>query len=112
MPDMDLTDTVKEMWDHGADYAWEKRGIAKIAVRYGNKEALRYLVDFLNNNNANDSWDQANVRQLLLRHLDFYGSNKTMEEWLTDNYNNIIFDKKTKKFKLEKQEKSAGEKKE
>jgi hypothetical protein len=101
LPGIKLEESVNEAWTEGTGQNdWERRGIAEIAVQYGHFDALEYLVDFLIND-RNNRWAASAVRQHVLRHLKFYGSNKEILAWLKKNKDKIVFDKKTKKFMLD-----------
>ena len=103
LPGIDLEETVAAAWDTAGNHEWEERGIAKIAIQYGHVDALKNLVDFLNNKEVN-RWEVSAIRPLVIRHIDFYGSNTEISKWLTDNSDNLTFDKKTKKFSAVKKE--------
>jgi len=64
---------------------------------------LEHLVNFLENGDRN-RWEATGIRQLVTRHLSFYGSNKEIAKWLKKNANQLVFDKKTKKYIIRKDE--------
>ncbi|MBC8453691.1 hypothetical protein H8D64_01395 [PVC group bacterium] len=97
LPDIDLEETVAKAWEQTGIDEWEERGIAQIAIQYGHENALEYLVDFLENDKQN-SYNKHHIRRLVLQHLNFYGSNKEIMEWLKKNTGKLTFDKETKKF--------------
>lgn len=109
LPDIDLADAVAKAWGKTGHHEWEERGIAKIAIEYGHLDAMEYLVNFLADEHQN-RWEVSGIRQLVLRHLDFYGSNKEMAEWIKKNEDQLIFDKKTKKFTIAQNGKTRNQK--
>ena len=49
-------------------------------------------------------------RQHVVRHVDFYGSNSEISEWLKKNADRLVFDKKTKQFTISPDKKTPAQK--
>ena len=98
LPGLDLTETVKEVWENGGYDQDEMVGVAKIAFQYGYVDALDQLLDAMEDEQM--SWQAQEIRPLLYRHLEARGNTATFREWLTKNRANIKFDPKDRKYKV------------
>ncbi len=101
LPGIKLDDAVDEAWKMAKcqeNNDWQKFNTSMVAVEYGNKEALEYLL----NNYANPrfSYHAMKSRRIIKDHVDFKGSNYEIKNWFNKNKQNIVFDKNDKKFKL------------
>ena len=98
--DIDLKDAVNKAWLRAkySDSQCDINSMARIAVEYGNKEALKVLIDSLAA--EKHDWDYDQIRQALRFHIDFAGSDKEIIQWYRANRNKLVFDNDSKKFKL------------
>lgn len=98
LPKIDLTEAVADAWSRSGENEWEERNAAKFAIQYGHISALKHLLDSLLNGES--QWEAGLLRKIILRHINFYGTNKEIGKWVQKNEENLVFDKRTKKFKL------------
>jgi len=104
LPGIDLKSAVDKAWknamyDHNG---FGHNQLAGIAVQYGHKDALYSLIEGLEDTKDNNRWQVNSSRIALLAHLDFAGSNKEIIKWYNQNKDKLVFDEKSKKFKLPK----------
>ncbi len=101
LPGIKLDDAVKEAWNMvkaSPHNQWDKYGMSIIAVGYGNKEALAFLFD--NYDNQQYRFLRLKCWSAMREHTDQEGSVDEISKWFNKNKQNIVFDKKDKKFKL------------
>lgn len=109
MSGYDLERTVSEMWRNSqqGNASHTVYQVAVVAVRYGHIEALQALVNQLNqrsgyyNNNGENTYDQQ--RTMVMRYIDFSGSNAEIAQWLTDHKDELVFDHVTQRYLLPSQ---------
>ena len=107
LPDLDLTESIADIWEKTGYHEWEERGVAKMAVQYGHVEALGYLVNFVAYEQQNQ-WEASEIRRLILSHLDFFGSNRELVEWFRKNSERLLFDEEKRKYILPADEEGAS----
>ena len=103
LPGFDLREAVAQAWEKTkSGKGWEAKDVAVIAVQHGHLDALEYLVRWL----AEYPDDEPKVygaRSTILHHIPFRGSNEAIAEWFEKNKNQLVWDPKTKKFRLEEE---------
>ncbi|MFO7958058.1 MAG: hypothetical protein R6X33_13275 [Candidatus Brocadiia bacterium] len=97
LPDIELAETVEKAWK-ASQYAqdWEKRRMAQVALDYGHKDALGYLIDRIQR--EDNMYARAGVWGAILRHMDQSVPFDQLPEWFEKNKERIAFDSETKKF--------------
>lgn len=102
LPGIDLKETVAQAWEKTGYHEWEERGVAKMAVDFGHVDALEllmnYCVEQAEKEFPGSDWEVSEIRKLVLKHLDFRGSNKEIADWIQKNREQLVFDVKTKKY--------------
>jgi hypothetical protein len=101
LPGIQLGDAVSKAWEKakGSDNQYNVAGMAVIAASYGHPDAVETLIGLLKNPPGRTS-SFVNPRLSLLLHLDTSGSNEEIIAWYETNKENLVFDPKSKKFKL------------
>ncbi len=77
---------------------WQMYNICRIAVGYGKKEALEFLLESYGK--PQFSYYRLKCMKVIQDHVGFEGSINDKREWFKKNKKDIVFDKKDKKFKL------------
>ncbi len=101
LPGIKLKNAVREAWytvQMQQNAVFEKFCFSIIAVEYGYKEALEYLLE--NRGNRKYSYYSSRCNQAIRDHVDFDGTTYEIDQWYKKNKKNIVFDYKDKKFKL------------
>ncbi len=102
LPGLKLDDAIDEAWSMvealPSRDIFEKLNTSIVALDFGKKKAL----DFLINNSSNKRYSYYKVRYIkaIRDHVDYQGSFYDLVNWYNKNKQNIVFDKKNKKFKL------------
>lgn len=103
LPGIDMEGAVKKAWKMKKyGHGFERVDMAKIAVQYGHEDALACLI--LSLEDKSDSFSLRSLRANVLKHIPFHGTNEEILAWFTKNRDNLIFDKKTKKYLVKDQE--------
>jgi hypothetical protein len=114
LPGIDIAETVAKIWEKTGYHDWEERGVAKMAVDFGHVDALEFLVNFCIEQEEGKSrgmeWDVRDIRRLVLKHLDFRGTNKEIADWIQKNREQLVFDSKTGKYGVGSAARNAGPK--
>lgn len=101
LPIEDLEGAVNEAWVAGKyAHEYDRQRLADIAVTYGNAGALEYLIHALNFPAGNSSSAQMNgtSRFIVLRLVDFKGSDEELAAWFAANKKQIEFDPASRRF--------------
>jgi len=101
---MDLEETVPKAWEqkkYGEQY--EAFQMAKVAVRFGNVEALG---EILRNAAEGDEWSASEARSLVWRLTGQAGSSRELIEWFNKNKDRLVFDPKAGTFSVKAGEES------
>jgi len=101
LPGIDLDAHVIEAWEKALlSHEWERISFAPIAIGYGRMDALEILIDHLND--PSYSRERGKMWAAIIKHTEAKGSNDDLIEWYNENKDNLIFDKKSKKFMKKK----------
>ena len=111
LPGIDLDEAVRQTWKRlqhriGNDSA--KAGFVTIAIAHGDKDALGAFIDIID---VNDTFDlhhkgwafldrTISPRRVVLKHIDFHGSDAEITVWYEKNYHDLAFDKSRRVFYL------------
>lgn len=103
LPGIHLKPTVDDIWQEAAGTdgrypGWLRIAIAGMAVDVGNADALKYLVEHIQEQN---STRKDNPRDLILQYTPAAGTNEQIRRWFADNKSRIVFDRNAGKFKLQ-----------
>jgi hypothetical protein len=97
LPIKNMDDAVSEAWRRTPYDKYHRTTMSAIAVKYGHKDALEYLIDALL---EKSNFYNVTPRATVLKHIDFSGDNKAIQKWFRKNKSKLVFNKITKKFKL------------
>lgn len=104
LPDYDLDQTVNVCWERAKSgkLSVSKSTIAPFAVERGNVEALGELIARLGSYTSYyySSSSRNSRRAIVLRHIDFRGSNTELEAWYKQNKDELVFDPLRKRFTI------------
>lgn len=113
LPGIELDEAVRRAWSRlqggGLSTNHAAQSFAPIALAHGEKDALGLYIDIL------DVTDSVELhrrgfpfidrtippRRLVLKHIDFHGTNEQITEWYEKNYHDLKFDKERKVFYVE-----------
>ncbi len=101
LPGIKLDDAIGEAWDMmsgGRRNSYERRKFAYIAAGYGKIDAVLAIIDMLKK--SSDNYQIMELSCNLHRRVSYPGSITEIKEWLIKNRKNIVFDKRTGKYKL------------
>lgn len=99
LPIPDLPKAVEEAWIRSRkDRSYEKPYMARIAMTYGHKDALEYMLSTLADGTGDHDGRDCESRSSVLKVIDFYGSDTELNDWFNKNREKITFDPSIKKF--------------
>lgn len=100
LPGIELAEMIDNAWREALeDQPQESRRIAAMAVEQGNIDAFIFLGLWVATIAESDA-EAGDVRSLLLRHCDFRGAPREMNDWIQDNQDHLEWDSNLKKFRL------------
>lgn len=96
VPEIGIEAAVGEVWQRVRNDAWGRADMAPVAVGFGHRDALGYLIGRLEQKRT---WPPASVyREMVLQYIDFKGTNRDIVEWFEKNENALRFDTDRSKF--------------
>ncbi len=103
LPGIDLKPTVDDIWQEAASSngrypGWLRIAIAGMAVDMGNVDALKYLVEHIQERNSSG---KDHPRDLILQYTPATGTDEQIRRWFDDNKSRIVFDRNAGKFKVQ-----------
>ena len=111
LPGLDLKETVENAWDvKKLSGEYEAYQMAKVAVRFGNVEALAEIVRMAAER-ARDDWEAAEARRLVWRLTGYAGSGKELMEWFQTNKDKLVFNPETGTFSVKAAEEGNTDRK-
>lgn len=98
LPITDLPGAVREAWT-GTGESFEKAAVARIAVDYGQLDALEWLFERLCTLDVDeDRWELKEIRAAISRSTKVTGTKEEMAQWWKENRGALRFDPDTRKF--------------
>ena len=97
---IEIAKHIPEAWRKArTSHQWERVGAAIVAVEYGEADALAELIAHLDSRVFEYYADR--IRRKILEHTIASGSNEDLSQWYETNKNSLVFDERTKKFKIQ-----------
>ena len=102
LPGIDLGDAVAEAWEKAKrEGEWEMVAMAQAAIEFGHIDALEYVVnDLISPRSKLRAYETHDIREVVLRHIDFRGTNEEIRSWFQANKERLVFDPATRKFRV------------
>ena len=101
LPIEDMEEAVAEAWRRSRyEHAYEREGMARIAVEYGHMDALEALIEGLSVDDESGAWRARENRAAILRVVDFRGSNAALADWFEQNRERLVFDEDAREFRV------------
>lgn len=99
LPIEDMPAAVADAWQRSrsGDPA-NKLTMVMVALQFGHKDALEWVLKMLTDASPRNYDHASEIRNLVLKHVDFYGSNNEVANWYRTNRDQIKFDAVSKKF--------------
>ena len=101
LPGIDLGDAVAVAWgqvERSPDHARELREVSGIAITYGHRGALEHLVSLLPTADAAGTDRDGALRQLVLDHIEFAGTNDEIRGWYDTHRDRLRFSEGDRRF--------------
>ena len=100
LPGIDLEGAVGQAWERAKrEGVWQTVSMAEAAIEFGHVDALERAVNGLDYGPSAAGY-MRNARQVVLRHIDFYGTNGEIRRWFHANKDRLTFDPETRKFRV------------
>jgi len=98
LPDIDLSVVVPEAWRR-SKFAGDvpAREMAPVALEYGQLDAVRFIIESLDDSDIDEKWKD-NCRKQLIEYTGVSGTDSQLAEWFKTNAPKLVFDPAQKKF--------------
>ena len=103
LPGIQLEEVVAKAWERAKRRGrWEPVNMGKAAIEFGHIDALECAINEL----GAPPWRSdrmRDAREVVLRHIEFRGTNEEIRRWFHANKDRLVFDPETKKFQVRAQ---------
>lgn len=100
LPGIQLEEVVAKAWERAKrEGGWAAMTMGKAAIGFGHIDALQCAVNEL----GAPPWRpdrMHDAREVVLRHIEFRGTNAEIRRWFHTNKDKLVFDQDTKKFRV------------